>query len=135
MNFPHEQDSSYASGIPSNQHLSNTATPESHTVEMQANHLNQENIIHSSSCPRRTVHPQVFEDTITGDWWKRLRVSPVSGQPSVDSSYLNSAETATTSILVVPEPRSYHEAKSSVHWDEWKKINDCEMESLAENNV
>ncbi|KAI1006264.1 hypothetical protein K3495_g1956, partial [Podosphaera aphanis] len=38
-------------------------------------------------------------------------------------------------ILEVPEPISYREAKTSPHWDEWEKAFDCEMESFAENNV
>ncbi|KAI0995525.1 hypothetical protein K3495_g12654 [Podosphaera aphanis] len=38
-------------------------------------------------------------------------------------------------ILEVPEPKSYREAKTSPCWDEWKKAFDYEMESFAENNV
>ncbi|KAI0995838.1 hypothetical protein K3495_g12344 [Podosphaera aphanis] len=50
-------------------------------------------------------------------------------------SNLNFNETAMNTILEVPELKSYHEAKTSPYWDEWKAAFDCEMESFAENNV
>lgn len=127
LNLPNEQDSSYTSRILSHQQLSKTEASEFPTAEMLANHSNQENIIHSSAHPRRTVWSRVFDDTLTGDWWKGRRDPPVSGQSSVNSHKLNSAETVMISILDVSKPRSYHGAKFSVHRDEWKKAFDSKM--------
>ncbi|KAI0996867.1 hypothetical protein K3495_g11315 [Podosphaera aphanis] len=76
----------------------------------------------STARPRRTVRPRVIENMITGDWWSTSHRAPVTRQSEVNSSSnLNINETAIITILEVPEPKSYREAKTSPYWDEWKK--------------
>ncbi|KAI0993437.1 hypothetical protein K3495_g14747 [Podosphaera aphanis] len=131
-NLPREQGSSNASEMSSHQQLHETVPS---TAEMLSNHSEQAEITQSTR-PRRSVRPRVIENIITGDWWRKRRGEPTSGQPGINNpSNLNRTETAIISILEVPEPRSYHEAKFSVHWDEWKIAFDNEMESFAENDV
>src|SRR5690606_22323231 len=36
---------------------------------------------------------------------------------------------------LIPEPKSYHQAKSSAEWKEWQKAMDEELQSLKENQV
>ena len=84
----------------------------------------------------RLVRPRVFDDTITGEWWKSSRVHP-SNSLLAPNNMVNDdkCERALISILEVPEPRTYKEAEHSPHWPEWKKAFEDEMSSFHENDV
>ncbi|KAI0991378.1 hypothetical protein K3495_g16809, partial [Podosphaera aphanis] len=86
-----------------------------------------------STRSRRHIRPRVFNDTITGEWWKSSRVHSSHNQPETEN--VSSNEAAMLSILEVPEPRSYRDAKRSPHWHNWEKAFEDEIKSLQENNV
>lgn len=84
----------------------------------------------------RHVRPRVFDDTITGEWWKKSRAQTQALQK--DSSNIENTEeyeSAYISLLEISEPRSYNEAKNSPYWSEWEKAFEDEMKSLHENEV
>ena len=84
----------------------------------------------------RTIRPRVFDDTITGEWWKRSRVHSSPRLPeSANMVDGIEEESALISISDVREPKSYSEAKSSSQWSDWEKAFQDEMASLQENNV
>lgn len=75
----------------------------------------------------------MFNDTITGEWWKSSRIQSSQTRPRTEN--VPEKETAMLSILEIPEPRSHREAKSTPHWPEWEKAFEDEIKSLQENNV
>lgn len=129
-NLPHTQEQSEASEIPPQLPLGSSHLQPPTTL-LSPDKTDTTNTI---SRPRRNVCPRVFEDTITGDWWKRTRSQSLSGEPEVRDPQ-NIDESAMINILDLPEPKSYSEAKSSTHWDRWKGAFEDEIKSLEENNV
>ena len=125
---PYQQVSEAA---PSNDNPLNVAeiTPHSHSSDFNCN---AETLRRSN----RTVRPRVFDDTITGEWWKRSRVHSSPRLPeSINMVDGIEEESALISISDVREPKSYSEAKSSPQWSDWEKAFQDEMASLQENNV
>ncbi|KAI0994741.1 hypothetical protein K3495_g13440, partial [Podosphaera aphanis] len=106
-----------------------TCTPQSQISDNPSN-------AQSRTRSNRLVRPRVFDDTITGEWWKSSRVHP-SNRPLAPNNVVNDdeCESALISILEIPEPRSYKEAEYSPYWAEWKKAFENEMSSFHENNV
>ncbi|KAI0992202.1 hypothetical protein K3495_g15984, partial [Podosphaera aphanis] len=106
-----------------------TCTPQSQISDNPSN-------AQSRTRSNRLVRPRVFDDTITGEWWKFSRVHP-SNRPLAPNNVVNDdeCESALISILEIPEPRSYKEAEYSPYWAEWKKAFEDEMSSFHENNV
>ena len=45
------------------------------------------------------------------------------------------AEEALVSVLEIPEPKTYRQARASEHWPEWKMAMESELQSLKENDV
>lgn len=82
----------------------------------------------------RQVRPRLHNDTITGDWWNTSTNISLN-QPSIENPTDLPNEEALINILDISVPKSYNMAKQSVHWDQWKKAFDDEINSLCENNV
>ncbi|KAI0998282.1 hypothetical protein K3495_g9913 [Podosphaera aphanis] len=135
-NLPQLQDSQHESEISPQWQLNESTPTQPTSTTPLSDFANQLVSTQPPTRPRRTVRPRVFEDIITGEWWNKSNRALLAGRPVLSSPpNPNINETAMITILEVPEPKSYCEAKSSPYWDEWKKASDCEMESFAENNV
>lgn len=92
-----------------------------------------QNTISSRIRPRRLIRPRVYNDTITGEWWKSCRVQSLQTRSRTEN--IPEEESAMLSILEIPEPRSHRGAKNSPHWSDWEKELEDEIRSLHENNV
>ncbi|KAI0991328.1 hypothetical protein K3495_g16859, partial [Podosphaera aphanis] len=114
---------------PLNDHISNSITS---STDDGSSNSEQNNLI--TTRPKRLTRPRVFDDTITGEWWKTSRGSS-STKATLQENLNGNQESAMVSILSIPEPQDYNEAKHSPHWDEWKKAFDDEIASLEENKV
>ena len=77
--------------------------------------------------------PRVFDDTITGEWWKSSRVHSPHERSAPEN--LPNEESAMFNVLEISEPKSYKEAKNSTNWPDWEKAFEEEIKSLQENNV
>lgn len=92
------------------------------------------NVIKTRS--NRLVRPRVFSDTMSGEWWKRSRAQTSNSWVELSDVFNTTKEdSALVSILEIPEPKRFYEAKSSIYWSEWERALEDEILSLKENNV
>lgn len=78
----------------------------------------------------------MYSDTISGEWWKRPRVQNSNSRvESSNTINVTDEESALVSVLEIPEPKSFNEAKHSTYRAEWKKALEDEISSLKENKV